>query len=166
MSLKTFVWTPPPQGNCYAFAANDPAPKGQGKRPRPGAKMGKPCPEPYNADGVFQACVVDGFLDMSRGKLCDAGQMANPPKPPPNYYLVAVYVLEAKNSKIGTTDFHFVRQEMGTGNWIHKMGPQDACNWDEDFKEMGPDLSKANMGGYTFVGFLAAPHFGVAVELG
>jgi len=29
---------------------------------------------------------------------------------------------------------------------------------------MGADLSKADMGGYTFIGLLAAPRFGVAVE--
>lgn len=166
MALKTYPWTAPPGGNCYGFAANCAHPGGAGKRPTPGAKVGRACQEPYDPVEVFKACVADGFVDMSGGVMCSNYKMAKAPDPPTNHYLVAVFVLEKKNSKLGSTDFHFVRQETGGGNWIHKMGPQDACNWDEKFQEMGKDLSKADMGGYTFVGYLAAPNAGVPVSFG
>jgi len=152
--------------NCYSFAAKCANPAGEGLVACvPGVKGGKPVTN-KNIDKtrLFQACVADGFEDVSGGVIGSDYKMKNAPKAPPGKYLVAVFYDVLKS-------FHFARQLADGGanaaQWVHKpSAPQDAHNIMNRYY-LGTDIGNVPWGPqFEFVGYLLAPTAGVMVHKG
>jgi len=150
--------------NCYSFAAKCANPGGAGAVACvPGAHAGAPvAAATITKELLYQACVADGFEDVSGGVLGSDYKFKNPPDCDNAHYLVAVFY-DNRHS------FHFARQLAdGSANklqWVHKpSAAQDAHNMQNNWY-LGTDISNVPWGPYfEFVGYLRAPTAGVAVD--
>ncbi len=152
--------------NCYSFAAKCANPAGAGLVSCvPGVRGGRAVTaQAITPTLLHQACVADGFIDLSGGVLSNAHKFRNPPASRIGHYLVAVFY-DTRGS------FHFARQLAdGTANaqqWVHKpSAAQDAHNMQGNYW-LGTDISNVPWGPYfEFVSYLGAPNAGVAVNVG
>jgi hypothetical protein len=152
--------------NCYSFAARCNNPGGAGAVACvPGARAGAPVTSAgITIANLFQACVADGFEDVSGGALGIAHKMKTLPACGPGEYLVAVFY-DTRRS------FHFARQLAdGTAQarqWVHKpSAAQDAHNMQSAYF-LGTDISNVPwLPTFQFVGYLKAPNAGVTVNRG
>ena len=152
--------------NCYSFAARCAVPGGAGPVACvPGAKGGAPVTaSTITKASLYQACVADGFEDVSGGVIGSSHKFKNPPKAPLGKYLVAVFY-DTRSS------FHFARQLAdGTpksAQWVHKpSAPQNAHNMQNGWY-LGTDISNVPWSPpFEFVGYLLAPVAGVTVDRG
>lgn len=152
--------------NCYSFAAKCAAPGGAGAIAcRPGARGGVAL-SAGNITKVLlhQACVADGFEDVSGGVIGSDHKFRNPPACDANHYLIAVFY-DTRRS------FHFARQLAdGTARarqWVHKpSAAQDAHNLQSGWY-LGLDISNVPWGPtFEFVSYLRAPYAGLMVDRG
>lgn len=152
--------------NCYSFAAKCVNPGGAGPVAcLPGAKAGSPVTTAnITKTSLYQACVADGFEDVSGGVIGSDHKFKNPPTCPQGKYLIAVF-FDTRNS------FHFARQlSDGTPKslqWVHKpSAPQNAHNMQNAWY-LGTDISNVPWRPpFEFVGYLMAPLAGVTVNRG
>jgi hypothetical protein len=161
--LINVVW---PTGlNCYSFAAKCTNAGGAGNVACvPGARAGAPVTSAtIDPRRLYEACVADGFEDVSGGVLSNAYKMQNPPAPRDGSYLVAVFY-DTLHS------FHFARQ-LADGSakkleWVHKPSAQIAPSNTQGNYSLGTDISNVPWGRFQFVAYLRAPNTGVTVNRG
>ncbi len=150
--------------NCYSFAAKCNAPGGAGAVACvPGAVAGRAVTAgTITKVTLHQACVADGFEDVSGGVIGSDHKFRNPPACDANHYLIAVFY-DTRHS------FHFARQLAdGSSNarqWVHKpSAAQDAHNMQGGYW-LGTDISNVPWGPeFEFVSYLKAPNAGVTVN--
>ncbi|MEI6158966.1 MAG: hypothetical protein WCP77_03955 [Roseococcus sp.] len=152
--------------NCYSFAAQEAAPGGAGAISCvPGARGGAPLTSAIITKALLhQACVADGFEDVSGGVLGSDYKFRNPPVCDANSYLVAVFY-DTRHS------FHFARQladgSARARDWVHKpSAAQNAHNMQGGYW-LGSNISNVPWGPhFEFVSYLKAPNAGVRVNKG
>lgn len=103
------------------------------------------------AKEVSQGLAVSGLIHVGRR-----------PRKIKGHYLVAFY-LSSSVSNIGS-DYHFVRQNLDSVRWSHKMGGMPVSEVDEAGNVIA-DPRVADMGAYMFVTFMAIPRGGVALRV-
>lgn len=151
--------------NCYSFAAKCDNPGGGGLIScLPGARGGRAVTQgTITPISLHNACVADGFIDVSGGVISSNNKFKNPPVCEPTNYLIAVFY-DTRRS------FHFARQLAdGSKNkkkWVHKpSAAQDAHNMQNGWYLLD-DLSNAEWGNFEFVSYLKAPNAGLTVNKG
>jgi len=151
--------------NCYSFAAKCAAPKGSGLIAcLPGAAGGQPVTQSkITPVTLHNACVSDGFIDVSGGVISSDYKFKNPPTCESTNYLIAVFYDTRKS-------FHFARQladgSINKHKWVHKPSAAQSAHNMQGGWYLLDDLSNADWGNFEFVSYLKAPNAGIAVNKG
>jgi hypothetical protein len=156
----------PGVSNCYVYAANDFNPKYSSTYtimdpgnygPENGINIYSTDPKELQkfANLQIDGAIADGMKWT--------GQHS---KPAPGYYKVALLVKPATGGPNDgdVMDYHWVRQD-SNGKWSHKPGETPVTNLDSSGKVIA-DPSKANFGGYRFVGYFDVPRGGIKLRRG
>lgn len=96
---------------------------------------------------VSQGLSVSGLIYVGRR-----------PRKIKEHYLVAFYL--SSSASMTGRDYHFVRQNLDSVRWSHKMGGMPVSEVDKAGKVI-TDPGVANMGEYMFVTFMAVPCGGI-----
>lgn len=161
--IINLVW--PNMLNCYSYASKCTAPGGGPATQQcvPGARGGTPvATATITKSLLYQACVADGFEDVSGGVIGSQHKFENPPRPIAGHYLIAVFY-DTRRS------FHFARQLADDGpkslEWVHKpSGSQPPSNVHNGWY-LGTDISNVPWGPFfEFVGYLRSPNAGRTVN--